>query len=32
MFVERVEVERVERSAAEIEAALRVRLEKWGLV
>ena len=32
LFVERVEVERVERSAAEIEAALRVRLEKWGLV
>jgi hypothetical protein len=32
MFVERVGVERVERSAAEIEAALRVRLEKWGMV
>ena len=31
LFVERVEVERVERSAAEIEAALRVRFERLGL-
>jgi hypothetical protein len=31
MFVERVEVERLERSAAEIEAALRVRFERLGL-
>jgi hypothetical protein len=31
MFVERVEVEQVERSASEIEAALRVRFERLGL-
>lgn len=31
MFVERAEVERLERSAAEIEAALRVRFERLGL-
>lgn len=32
MFVDRVEVERVERSAAEIEAAIRGRLAKFGLL
>ncbi len=31
MFVERVEVERLERSASDIEAALRVRFERLGL-